>query len=146
MILPFPKKGSILAQSSVLVLVTIQLCSRGARGTGQVPTAEQQIQCHIVCSAGSPWDTLPLPGQRVGCLVQQEASVHDSLAGNMQQGSKILWEHFRLLFARLSVTFLKGKSDLCVVPSLRTILTPVVPFGKDMRSSSRQMWMDLVTV
>lgn len=50
MILPFPKKGSILAQSSVLVLVTIQLCSRGARGTGQVPTAEQQIQCHIVFS------------------------------------------------------------------------------------------------
>lgn len=36
--LPFPGKGSILPQSSVLVLVTIQLCSRGARGAGHVPT------------------------------------------------------------------------------------------------------------
>lgn len=68
--LPFPGKGSILPQSSVLVLVTIQLCSRGARGAGHVPTAEQQILSHIVCSAGAPLDTVPEPGQRVGwCLV-----------------------------------------------------------------------------
>lgn len=63
--LPFPMKGSILPQSSVLVLVIIQLCSR-ARGAGHVPTAEQQIQSHILCSAGTPLDTLPVPGQRVG--------------------------------------------------------------------------------
>lgn len=68
--LPFPVKGSILPQSAVLVLLTIELCLRGARVTGHVPTAEQQIQCHILCSAGAPLDTLALPGQRVVFLVQ----------------------------------------------------------------------------
>lgn len=65
--LPFPVQGSILSilpQCSMLVLVMIQLCSRGARGAGHVPTAQLQIEC----SAGTSLDTLPVPGHRVGVI------------------------------------------------------------------------------
>lgn len=73
--------------------------------------AEHQIQCCIGCSAGALWIHFHYLWCPEGCVAQQEAYVHGSLAENMKQGFKLLREHFRLLFASFSVAFLKRKTD-----------------------------------